>query len=224
MQSRNGLLRMNLTYQGLNSSVDEQRASLVSSQCTKLCIGGVIQETPAVTSRCLSYFLSSSEGVVAFHIMLCRKHRQKWSFITNTLFWYRNSHSSPSTIFPRLGRDMQEWQGPAGLGAQRCCHPSSCPRCVLGVASRGCGKERSSWEELGRVHRVALQTEAQDVLLEFGTGCSGTHPSGGVAIISWPHLTFATQVTASKQQTSSSKHKSSFKHKSNPRIFPKLLL
>lgn len=45
MQSRNLLLRMNLTYQGLNSSVGEQRASLVSSQCTKLCIGGVIQET-----------------------------------------------------------------------------------------------------------------------------------------------------------------------------------
>lgn len=61
MQSRNWLLRMNLTYQGFNSSVDEQRASLVSSQCTKLCIGGVIQETSAVTNRCPSYSLSTQK-------------------------------------------------------------------------------------------------------------------------------------------------------------------
>lgn len=135
MQSRNWLRRMNLTYQGLNSSVDEQRASLASSQCTKLCIGGVIQETSVVTNRCPSYFLSSPEVVVAFHILMCRKHRQKWSFMTDTVFWYRNSHSSPSPVLPRVGRDRQDWQGTVGLGAQRCCHPSCAhtvgPECCL---------------------------------------------------------------------------------------------
>lgn len=179
MQSRNWLLRMNLTYQGLNSSVGEERASLVSSQCAKLCIGGVMQETSAVTNRCPNYFPCSSEVVVAFHILLCRKHRQEWPFITGTAFWYRNPHSSSITIFPRVGRDTQDWRGTAGFGAQRCCHPSLCPpRWVLRAASRGCGKKRSSREL--PCPQGGTPNSDTDVPLEFGTGCSGTNPFGGL--------------------------------------------
>lgn len=136
-----------------------------------------MQETSVVTNRYLNYFLSSSEVVMAFHILLCRKHRQKWCFITNTVFWYRNSHSSPSTISPGWAGTCKTDRGQWGWGLRGAViHPVSTtvgPECCLS----GCGKERSSWEQ--PCPQGGTPNRGTDVLLEFGTGCSGTNPFGG---------------------------------------------
>lgn len=130
MQSRNWLLRMDLTYQGLNSSMDEQRASLVSSQCTKLCVGGVIQETSAVTNKCPNYFLSSLEVVVAFHILLCRKHRQKMVFHNRHCVLVRKCPLVPQPYFPQGGQGHSGLTGDSGVGSSEVLSPILVPTTV----------------------------------------------------------------------------------------------
>lgn len=162
--------------------MDEQEVSLVS-WCARFYICGVMQETSAVINRCHNYFLSSSKEVVAFHTWLCRWYQQKWSLVTDTVFWYINSLT---TICPSVARDMQDLPGTVCFGAERCYHhflflPLSVPqRWVLGLPWHWRGARGSSC-----VHRVALQTELQICCRNFGQTALGQTLFwvGGVSII-----------------------------------------